>query len=397
MISAKINLHSINSRGQELATLEVVMPRYILAEFNTHRIKGKNSASSRAIPLLKMINNVKENTFIPSAWQLEHTGMQGTVYLDKTKKYNLITFTSAMITTLQSLQANSKEYDKLEKHIKESVNLIDSCLSEYKHMEKTLDDWWLLARDKAIEMASIFYVFSVTKQLANRLLEPFMYHKVLVSATEWENFFNLRCPRYTWEYEDGTIVAKSKEEFIKMFIARYPTNGEAELHEMELVDEHLNPNDSIEWYKINEGQADIHMMVLAEAIYDAKKESIPTKLKDGEWHLPFSNEIDLGKVASLSVNKDLSILELIQRISISRCARLSYQTLGDNPVIDYEKDLALYESLTNSGHASPTEHIARAMTDEEHNTYIKQEGTNSQKGWCRNYRGFRQWREIQNL
>ena len=72
-----------------------------------------------------------------------------------------------------------------------------------------------------------------------------------------------------------------------------------------------------------------------------------------------------------------------------------------------EKDLALYESLTNSGHASPTEHIAKAMTEEEHNSYVKgkasNKGTdlmpmwvlpNEAKGWCRNYRGFIMYREL---
>ena len=159
----------------------------------------------------------------------------------------------------------------------------------------------------------------------------------------------------------------------------------------------------IDWLSVNKGQADIHMMFLAEAIYDTINESIPRKLKEGEWHLPFSNEIDLGKVASLSVNKDLSILELIQRISISRCARLSYQTLGDNPVIDYEKDLALYESLSTSGHWSPFEHVAKAMTNDEYHSWckgkikvdtIEEAITIDNLGWCRNFKGFIMFREL---
>lgn len=361
MIQAKIVADSLTECGHRLTTMEVVMPRYILAEFNTHRMLSKNSASSRAIPFSKMVKEIEERPFIPYAWQKDHKGMQGTEYL------------------------------------------------ENSHLIEEATRLWLKARDNAVMSATLLNGSvggkAVTKQLVNRLLEPFMYHKVLVSGTEWENFFNLRCPSYTWEYEDGTIVAKSKEEFIKMFIARYPTNGEAELHEMELVDEHLNPNDSIEWYKVNEGQADIHMMFLAEAIYDAMRESEPVKLKEGEWHIPFSNEIDLGKVASLSVNKDLSILELIQRISISRCARLSYQTLGDNPVIDYEKDLALYETLSTSGHWSPFEHVAKAMTESEYNDYTRTKpeydyeenyykGKKVEKGWCRNFQGFIQYREL---
>ena len=77
----------------------------------------------------------------------------------------------------------------------------------------------------------------------------------------------------------------------------------------------------------------------------------------------------------------------------------------NNPVIDYEADLKLYEVLTSNGHASPTEHVAKAMTDHEYNTYFKgiadyesMEGYNltNEKGlgWCRNFQGFIQYREL---
>ena len=63
MIQAKIVADSINIQGDRLTTLEVVMPRYILAEFNTHRMLSRNSASSRAIPFDKMLEMVKTNPF----------------------------------------------------------------------------------------------------------------------------------------------------------------------------------------------------------------------------------------------------------------------------------------------------------------------------------------------
>ena len=371
MIQAKIVADSINIQGDRLTTLEVVMPRYILAEFNTHRMLSKNSASSRAIPFSKMVKEIEERPFIPYAWQKDHKGMQGNEYL------------------------------------------------ENSHLIEEATRLWLKARDNAVMSATLLNGSvggkAVTKQLVNRLLEPFMYHKVLVSGTEWENFFNLRCPSYEWEYEEGTIKAKSKEEFLNMFLKRYPTNGEKDLiDELGLVDEDLQPINILAWLNLNKGQADIHMMFLAEAIYDAIKESTPRELKDGEWHIPYGDNIDylqLGIVtAEYYINNPTEVIDINKwatRISIARCARLSYQTLGDNPVIDYEKDLALYESLTNSGHASPTEHIAKAMTEEEHNSYVKgkasNKGTdlmpmwvlpNEAKGWCRNYRGFIMYREL---
>lgn len=364
MIQAKIVADSINIQGDRLTTLEVVMPRYILAEFNTHRMLSKNSASSRAIPFSKMVKEIEERPFIPYAWQKDHKGMQGTEYL------------------------------------------------ENSHLIEEATRLWLKARDNAVMSATLLNGSvggkAVTKQLVNRLLEPFMYHKVLVSATEWQNFFNLRCPSYTFHDNDKDKqdwVFKSRKEAIKML-------GENELVEYTSGVKTLKELTTLDWLGVNTGQADIHMMILAEAIYDAIKESTPTKLKDGEWHIPYGdnlNEIDITQVwTKLSTKENvISITELKAKISIARCARLSYQTLGDNPVIDYEADLKLYDTLYNSGHASPAEHIARAMTEEEHNSYVKgkasNKGTdlmpmwvlpNEAKGWCRNYRGFIMYREL---
>ena len=368
MIQAKIVADSINIQGDRLTTLEVVMPRYILAEFNTHRVLSKNSASSRAIPFSKMVKAVEENPFIPYAWQKDHKGMQGNEYL------------------------------------------------ENSHLIEEATRLWLKARDNAVMSATLLNGSvggkAVTKQLVNRLLEPFMYHKVLVSGTEFENFFNLRCPSYEWEYEEGTIKAKSKEEFLNMFLKRYPTNGEKDLiDELGLVDEDLQPINTTAWLNINKGQADIHMMFLAEAIYDAMNESIPNELKEGEWHIPYGDNFDEQALERLwlydnnqeNTIKVEAIEELKQKISIARCARLSYQTLGDNPVIDYEKDLKLYDTLYNSGHASPAEHIARAMTNDEYHSWckgkikvdtIEEASTIDNLGWCRNFKGFIMFRDL---
>lgn len=353
MISAKIVADSITTTGDRLTTLEVVMPRYILAEFNTHRMLSKNSASSRAIPFSKMVKSVQENPFIPYAWQKDHKGMQGTEYETNLDNIN------SNISFWQDAQYEAITYAKL---LNESNN--------------------------------------ITKQLANRLLEPFMYHKVLVSGTEWENFFNLRCPQYVLTSkerpDDGEdLIYQSKKNFIK--------------HNSFIIDcEYWN---NLDWLKRNKGQADIHMMFLAEAIYDARNENTPNKLKEGEWHIPYGNDFDgleLNRIASKLSNGNIEFNEAINqakcKISIARCARLSYKTLGDNPVIDYEKDLQLYEVLSKSGHWSPFEHIAKVMTNQEYISYLKGncefDETNDRlildehTGWCRNFKGFIQYREL---
>jgi thymidylate synthase ThyX len=52
---------------------------------------------------------------------------------------------------------------------------------------------WLQARDDAVAHAKQLLELKVHKQELNRLLEPFLWHTVIVTATEWRNFFELRC------------------------------------------------------------------------------------------------------------------------------------------------------------------------------------------------------------
>jgi len=148
MISAKIIADSKNFQGDRLTTMIVTFPRIILSEFNTHRMFSRNSASSRAIPFDKMVKSVKENPFIPIAWQKDHKGMQGSEY-----------FTDGVDT---------------------NANISN----------------WLEGRDRAVATAFWLNEREVTKQLCNRLLEPFMWHTVICTFTEVENFFSLRCPVY---------------------------------------------------------------------------------------------------------------------------------------------------------------------------------------------------------
>lgn len=83
LTSAKIIAHSIDSRENELISFKLVFPRFILSEFNKHRMLSSNTSSSRAIPLKKMIKSIQEHPFIPMAWQRDHKGMQGTEYFER--------------------------------------------------------------------------------------------------------------------------------------------------------------------------------------------------------------------------------------------------------------------------------------------------------------------------
>lgn len=143
MYSAKIIADSVSRHGQRLTTMEVVFPRMVLAEFNTHRVFSRNSASSRAIPVEKQLKKIKEQPFVPEYWGANQSGMQAEA----------------------ELIAGAK----------------DAALDE-----------WLAARDSAVAHVEKLLTIGLHKQLANRILEPFMWHTVIVTATEWSNYFALR-------------------------------------------------------------------------------------------------------------------------------------------------------------------------------------------------------------
>ena len=203
-----------------------------------------------------------------------------------------------------------------------------------------------------------------------------------------------------------------------MFIKRYPTNGKRELHDWEAVDENFDPVDSNFWRSINKGQAEIHMMALAESIYDAMNESNPTQLLPGMYHIPFRKQIN---ELYPDVENDS---EDVVKISVSMAARTSYTVVGEEKEVNYENLIALHDRLLmqDPPHSSPFEHCARAMSDEEYYSSIKtskypviipkndedreinggvvncelypqhlEYGKNIDKtmyGWCRNFKGF---------
>ena len=160
-INAKVVADSLSPQGDRLTSLLITFPRIILSEVNTHRMLSKNTSSSRAIPFNKMLEAVQENPFIPIAWQKHHSGMQGNEYL--------------------------------------------SHPLEIKEAEQM----WRRSLDCALSTSKDVYKSGVTKQLCNRLLEPFMLCTVLVTGMKesFDNMFDLRCPSYEFDtLEKGKLV-----------------------------------------------------------------------------------------------------------------------------------------------------------------------------------------------
>lgn len=374
-ISATIVADSINEQGDRLTSFLITFPRILLSEINTHRMLSKNTSSSRAIPFAKMVETVKNDPFIPIAWQKHHSGMQGNEYWDV------------------SIKGNPGELDHTNIPAK-----------------------WLRARDTAVVMAEVLHdgPQGVTKQLCNRLLEPFMWTTMLITGPKsgWDNFFNLRCPQYYFEPENKSY--RNKKEWIDAW------NGTFEIGIDVTRPAQVDDWDNLFWLKQNKGQAEIHMMALAECIYDAMNESTPIQLKAGDWHIPFGDKMDISSEEYINLTgkvilktKDLTKIKV--KSSVAMAARTSYTVVGEEKALDYEALIGLHDRLLaqDPPHSSPLEHCARAMTMDEYRGNIKGKinlindrefqtefsamtgytplsGACEEKalGWCNNFKGF---------
>lgn len=172
---AKVLADSASPAGHRLTTLEATFPRFVLAEFNTHRVFSRNSASSRAIPIAKQLRRVLEEPFVPVEFGSNQPGMQAGPPLQGAKR-----------------EAAEREWlGARDDAVRRVLGLIAAPeeIGAGDDLSERLAAVEAAIRDKAVPAEWL----NVHKQVANRLLEPFMWHTVIVTATEWDNFFNLRC------------------------------------------------------------------------------------------------------------------------------------------------------------------------------------------------------------
>lgn len=158
----------------------------------------------------------------------------------------------------------------------------------------------------------------------------------------------------------------------------------------------------VQWLKLNRGQAEIHMMALAEAIWDCQNESIPKQLQAGEWHIPFEDKINISvpmpDLGVLPVDEKEAVIYQKVKVSTAMAARTSYTVVGDEKEIGYDKLIGIHDRIVSAKpmHSSPMEHCARAMDDTEYDQFVKgvwdKPDFSDIKGWCYNYRGFIQYR-----
>ena len=194
MITAKMIEDSISEDGVRISTLQLRYHRYVHAEFMTHRVFSRSASSSRAIPIKKIIHQVWNEPAMPVHWGANISGMQA----------------KNELTGWRLLLARNV---------------------------------WLTASKFACIFAYMLYYVGLHKQIGNRILEPWQFINVIVTSTEWDNFFELR----------------------------------------------IHPD------------AQPEIKELASAIFRCMNHSTPRLLKWGEWHLPYitKEERELRSVENL--------------------------------------------------------------------------------------------------
>lgn len=280
--SAKVVLSSVTDVGSRITTFLLKHQRFILAELNTHRELARNSASSRAIPTKRMLRLVVTDPAMPVRWGRYGKGMQDAGELGPIRAW--------------------------------------FCRQV-----------WLSARWAAVMTCLLLHALRLHKQLANRVLEPWLWHQTLVTTTNVWNVFHLRChPAAQPEFQD-----------------------------------------------------------LAYKMLAAYIDTEPQLLKDGQWHLPFITERDVYHVMSNHHTRGLEVesprwpewpehrwgaggqtlvrssnqptasetWEKLCLMSAARCCRVSYMRAEDST--DVDADLKTAKGLTANGHWSPLEHQAR--------------------------------------
>ncbi len=256
MTNAKILCDSVTPAGHRLTTFECVYPRIVLAEVNTHRQLTKASASSRAIPVEKMIRRVLEDGYIPIHWGKNQKGMQAEQDLDGD----------------DALKASNR---------------------------------WREARTAMIKVVEELLKIGVHKQITNRLLEPFMWHPTLITATEWSNFFNLRDNK-----------------------AAHP-----------------------DFRDLAHGMRELH----------GKNE--PKLLTASDWHLPLIFDEDWEQAILEDPTHPTEVQSRLIKVSVGRCARITHLTHDGKR--DLKEDVGLHDRILAPGHMAPFEHVARPMTADE--------------------------------
>lgn len=166
-IEAKVIEQSIAEGYKPLITVQLKYPRIVHSELMTHRVFSRNASSSRAIPVSKIIAQVRNDPAMPVSWGKNQPGMQAREENDSPITIP-VAFSSAYNSWYEARGGRGDQY------------LTSAEL------------WWRFCADQAADMAQAMADAGYHKQVVNRLLEPYQYIHVVVTSTEWDNWFALR-------------------------------------------------------------------------------------------------------------------------------------------------------------------------------------------------------------
>lgn len=276
---------------ENLWTFELIYPRYIHSEFMTHRVFSRNASSSRAIPVKRMIEQVRNNPVIPPKVFMNQKGMVGE--------------TEADVVTATEFYA-----------------------------------LWGEAAENACKTAEMMERLGIHKQHVNRILEPFQFIKVIVTATEWYNFFALR------------LAPDAQPEIRQLARAIYDEMDRYRNKDVGLLEVSV-PRKCCPDIFAQMGADKVHTVV----------------------SLPYITDEDINEIGEENY-------KTLMKISAARCARVSYNNYdGSNP--DLEKDMKLYYRLYDGRHMSPMEHAC--IQDPDYRKYANLNGWKSLRYLVENY------------
>jgi len=303
-INVKVIAASIGQEsGVKLATMELEYPRVALAEFNTHRVFSRNGQSSRAVPFQRMVDAMRANHHSPLQWLKNQPGMTAT----------------------------------------EVMTDDDAAFCEAV---------WLETMEFNIKQAERLNSVGASKQYVNRLLEPWLMTKTLVSSTRWANFFKLRDHKDALP-EFRELAAQMKDAFEKAdFISR----------------------------SADDPCAGWHLPYITGYDWDTVRDHVIDRGFDGPAEIP-------SAYPSHSASKPFLMSPEVRTLimmSVARCCRLSYKTFDTDSIPTLAQDHATFKKLASDPlHASPMEHVAFPL---KHKMCVP--------AITKNYHGWRQFRAI---
>lgn len=298
-------LDSVGPNGKRLVSIEARYWRALHSEVMTHRDRARNAASSRAIPFIRYAKcSWCLGSKVDNGAECHHCNGTGVGQLVKNCTHSHISgdpFLPEFIGAEQKGMQSGAEL--IEPNRSKALEAIDEM------------------RKYSLVKCRELYELGVHKSIINRYLEPWSYITILMTATEWKNFFRLR------------VHPKAEKHFCKV----------------------------------------------ATQIRDAIDASTPRSLQAGDWHLPYIDSVDHNADTGpfgIDLRNEEDVpkwVEHLKRVSAARCARLSYLT--HDGARNMHDDLRIFETLIHPKveedrdddviHASALEHVAQASSRQD--------------------------------